>query len=819
MLSNSPSRNTPFNVKLGKIQFAHEGVASNQEAVRPANSRGKENFDSGYHGMSEDDMDIDKADKVVPSVMDPHIAPSEPVPMQVDSSDVHQLGVGRVSEEGRTTEGSFHSAREDLNSRDLPRTSHQSSHIGSSTKPSVIATVDARIYKEHDPKPVAHKSPQGHDEDAMDEGKDSLLGEDQELDASHTPSEGSSPAKPLVRKSSLTFASLPAREPLTTKKSVGARVSRTSHVDQAKTAPLSRNSYFGQYTGGKSLGGTRQPDHVDKPDENDAMEIDESIRPHATQDESDGDGRTARLHNKSSTQRLHERINLLGQMQPGRVQKSIAAANVVSIQPAYPELPQGSQEEKQLKDRQIEQGTTSSANIAIDDDNDWIKPPSHKSEQPSRPQLTKSRSVDVMEQISGKDSVGGNTFAMGSKKQDLGREKSPVRTVDRHGQRTDSPGHQTSTSATTSTSPSKAMSHQGALHKKTISMSSSGLQSASSTTPAGTPPKRLHHDGPLNASKSKLQSIMKSARGLFTSTAGVSAQAKMETMSPGTAPARSHDWQNLGRPAQTEDFGPASLSQMIYPKLPNGSQVSVSSPSGKAEGRKTRSSTEKEEKQKEKEAKDRQQTESRQEVQKSTDYKAHQIIAATSAGVSKDSTVEALSQEATKSIRHSPRRQPAREEVQVSAEAMEPAAKAVENNDQVQTMGPPPARSQNQSSQIQKPKELRRPMKPAKEAAPKPKPQPVAIRVGTLSQRIPLTNAALSSSLQDSLPPPQTRQPTVTKKTSNASLQTAVSASSFKSSTSALVSKPKALIAAERKKEQVSSTSRPRQSHTNVIVG
>jgi len=819
MLSNSPSKNTPFNAKLGKIQFAHEGVALNHEAVRPANSRGKENFDSGYHGMSEDDMDIDKADEIVPPVTNFHIAPSEPVLVQINSSDVHQLGVGRVSEEGKTTEGSFHSAREDLTSRDLPQTSHQSSHIGSSTKPSGIATVDARIYKEHDPKPVAHKCHQGHDEDAMDEGKDSLLGEDQELDAAHTPSEGSSPAKPLVRKSSLTFASLPAREPLTTKKSVGARVSRTSHVDQAKTAPLNRNSYFGRYTGGKSLGGTRQPEHVDKPDENDVMEIDESIRPYATQDESDGDGRTARLHNKSSTQRLHERINLLGQTQPGRVQKSVAAVNVVSVQPAYPELPKGSKEEKQLKDHQIEQGITSTTNIAIDDDDDWIKPPSQKSERPNRPQLAKSRSVDVMEQISGKDSVGGNTFARESSKQDLSRENSPLRSVDRHGQPRHIPGHQKSASATTSTSPSKTLSHQGALHKKAISISNSGLQSASSTTPAGTPPKRLHHDGPLNASKSKLQSIMKSARGLFTSTAGVSAQAKMETLSPGTAPPRSHDWQNTGRPTQTEDLGLASLSQMMYPKLPNGSQVSVSSPSGKAEGRKTRSSTEKEEKQKQGEAKDRQRTETRQEAQKPADYKAHQIITATSATGMKNSTVEALSQEPTKPTRQSPRRQPTREEVQVSAEAMEPAATAVENNDQFQIMGPPPARSQNQSSQIQKPKEMRRPMKPAKEAAPKPKPQPVAIRVGTLSQRIPLTNAALSSSLQESLPPPQTRQPTVAKKTSNASLQTAVSANSFKSSTSSLVSKPKALIAAERKREQVSSISRLQQSHTNVIVG
>jgi len=56
--------------------------------------------------------------------------------------------------------------------------------------------------------------------------------------------------KPLVRKSSLTFASLPAREPLLAKTVMGNRVSRTSHVGKA------RNNQIGKYTGGKSLGGS-----------------------------------------------------------------------------------------------------------------------------------------------------------------------------------------------------------------------------------------------------------------------------------------------------------------------------------------------------------------------------------------------------------------------------------------------------------------------------------------------------------------------------------------------------------------------------------
>jgi len=809
VLSNSPSRNTPFNTKLGKLQFAPKDVDANHGAVRLPNVRGKENFDSGYHGMSEDDMDIDKPHESIPPTMNTRATPPKTVLMQVDSAHVHQLDVGRASEECRTTEGSFHSAREDLTRRDLPPATNQVSHVGPSTHPAEIADADARSCEEHDPEPLAYTSPQRHDENAMDEGKDSIFEEDQELDTAHTPSEGSSPAKPLLRKSSLTFASLPAREPLTTKKSFGARISRTSHVDQPKAAPLNRNSYFGRFTGGKSLGGTRQPEHAEKPDESHAMEIDESSGPYMAQDESDGDGRITKLHNKSSTQRLHERINLLGQTQPGRVQKSIAAATVISIQPAYPELPKASQEEKHPKDHLTEQASTSTNIVAVDDDDDWIKPPSQKSEQHNRPQLAKSRSVDVMEQISGKESVGGNTFGIEPSKQDLRREASPLRSIATHGPPKNSPAHQKSASTATYTSPNKPFSQQTALYKKAVSVSNPGRQDAPSTTPAGTPPKRLHHDGPLNASKSKLQSIMKSARGLFTSTAGVSAQAKMETLSPGIAPLRSQDWQNKGHSIQNPDLGPASLNQMMYPGLPNGSQISISGEPGKAEGRKTRSSTEKEEKQREKEAKDRQRTELRQDSQKSANYKTHAATAEASAEVSKNKTAEVLSHEASKPVRQSPRRQPTRDEAQVPMEVMEPAANSMESSDPVQVMGPPPARSQNQSSQIQKPKEMRRPMKPAKEVAPKPKPQPVAIRVGTLSQRIPLSNAALSSSLQESLPPPQTRQPTVTKKASNASLQTTISTTSFKSSNSSLASKPKALIAAERKREQVSCTSIP----------
>ncbi|PHH65338.1 hypothetical protein CDD81_2750 [Ophiocordyceps australis] len=72
--------------------------------------------------------------------------------------------------------------------------------------------------------------------------------EKQALNGSRSPSDGSSPIRPVVRKSSLNFASLPAREPLTAGKSFGARVSRTSHIDHLSM------SHYNRPTGGKSLG-------------------------------------------------------------------------------------------------------------------------------------------------------------------------------------------------------------------------------------------------------------------------------------------------------------------------------------------------------------------------------------------------------------------------------------------------------------------------------------------------------------------------------------------------------------------------------------
>ncbi|KAH6632769.1 hypothetical protein F5144DRAFT_593464 [Chaetomium tenue] len=105
---------------------------------------------------------------------------------------------------------------------------------------------------------------------ASDNLVDAVDDEHDEDDEVGSPSEASSPVRPVVRKSSLNFASLPAREPLASKKSLGgARISRTSHLD------FNRQSYYNRQTGDKSLGnamrqGSSESDH-------DEMDVDDDI--------------------------------------------------------------------------------------------------------------------------------------------------------------------------------------------------------------------------------------------------------------------------------------------------------------------------------------------------------------------------------------------------------------------------------------------------------------------------------------------------------------------------------------------------------------
>ena len=779
--ANTPSHKASPTRVAPTFRVAEDPIAPVEDEKRlTANS------DSGYHGLPEDDMNIDLGLTVVPSLAGTN-ATLEVPPLKSPFQNHQKLA--DEPERQSTAERSFHSAKEETSKGDFIVASPRK------IEPAAADVEDAaEPTKALSPEPAAPVLDQTLEDVMENDTLDKNLDEDLAVDDSRSPSQASSPARPLVRKSSLTFAALPAREPLTTKKSIGARTSRTSHVDKSKT----RASFLERYTGGKSLG-SKLPEPNQEDEVNDEMDPDME-KPALIREESDGDSKMAQLHNKSSTQRLHDRINMLGKSQPARPTKSVPVAAAVTGL-SYPELPNPELPNPEPQAEMVQQTSslpskTTTAPVSDDeDDDDWIQPPQIQPNALNRPQLSESSRANLMGDIRGKKNLGGEEFSHTRNDEPITKSSSPLRQARKQGIR--SSGQWLSNAATISqiTSPAN-VAEDGAekdVHWATASGWESSVPVDQSTTPSGSPTSRRYVDGPLSASKSKLQSIMKTARGLFSSSAGVSAQARMETLSPLSTRTRG----NIQAP---------SISNPLRIKSPKGDS---SKEIVNEEVRKTRSSTEKEKKRKESEAGKPRRTE--EELERTKEIDGSKVVAQKLAR-QQGSPVEAI-QPQTDPARLSPRKTQTHDGLKTQPDD-------VEGDLPSHPMGPPLPHPPTQQSQLQKPSNLRRPIKPAKETAPKPKPQPVAIRVGTLSQRIPLSNATLSSTLQESLPQTQPKQPAVGRKPSNASLQPSASNSSLKSSAISAAPKPKALLAAERKKEQASvGAARWVFLYTNFEVG
>lgn len=386
-----------------------------------------------------------------------------------------------------------------------------------------------------------------------------------------SPSETSSPVKPLVRKSSLTFAALPAREPLLAKKSMGNRVSRTSHVDQSKA----RNSQMGRFTGGKSLGGSQHTHKADLQD--DAMDVD-SERPVLVREES----QTTKLHNSNSTKSLLERLNKMKQRHEVTLKSSqnvgptfapqpptIAAWQqsppttaawqqpqspqpvepVQPVQPAYPQLSFGTIDQVDMDEGE--------------DDEDWISPirQAETTHTAVRPPMSKSHSADARP------------------------------------------------------SPSKAV-----VFPKPISVSNPDLSTVvESTTPAGSPTGKRNMDGPISASKAKLYSAFRAAKEKIIGSSAASAQAKLDALAEGPVrpklqPTTSSE-DVFTSPKRSEKAGNGLFSGLRSPSketLRSAKTAASAMPASptKSYSRRTRSSFERE-RQKEKEVKEKLRTEDR----------------------------------------------------------------------------------------------------------------------------------------------------------------------------------------------------------------
>ncbi|KAI1386342.1 uncharacterized protein F4822DRAFT_409703 [Hypoxylon trugodes] len=624
---------------------------------------------------------------------------------------------------------------------------------------------------------------------------------------SRSSSDTSSPIRPIVRKSSLNFASLPAREPIT-HKSIGNRVSRTSHLEQNRT------SYYNRHTGGKSLGHAKH-DLSDEENDDDDMDVDEDEDEDPLTQKSQSQQDRAATQNKTYTQRLQDQISKLGQSQAPAPRSSKSIPDPFVAQPAAVLAP------SQDKPLPSPKKTTTPGAFPEDDEDDWIQPlgsPENASDARSpRPGLAKSYTADVMEGVSGKETAGGNDFAVPKTRQRQSRSKSPERPPMSE-RAPNNLGHHKSVSVPML--PTQAgVDGEGDGLKKTISVSNPPLATVSENERPTTPiksPSRGFKDSPLRQVKSKLSSILKSSKGLLASSAAISAEGKTSLLSPSTTRLGLHPF-----PSSASLVAPQA--QPLYPDLSrhaadNQTLASVTSPT-RAEGRRTRASIEREkaeEKRKEKEAKEaRRMAEQMEKLEKAREKerekarvfsKEQERVAAMEKQLAAQKEQEKRAAVQTpgnpsKSTRSSPRKakpQPAAEEEATVATVFDD--KQIDDDidmvDAPNPMPPPSAPRSAAPPSATKGREIKRPMRPAKEPASKTKQAPTVIRVNMGSQHPQYhpSNNALSSNLQETLSQPQ-------PKNKPNQLQSKPSLQSLKSSTSSS-GRPKALEAAARRKEQ-----------------
>ena len=280
--------------------------------------------------------------------------------------------------------------------------------------------------------------------EAADEVERNSPSKPDEAEKQSPPSDISSPGRAVIRKkSSLNLASLPPRDPLI-KKSIGTQ-SQNNIRDSSRGFSAVRDSFLnrGKHSQGANI--TRTTGLNDgQLDTDDEMQTQTS-----TQSES------INLQSKTSTQRLHERITMLGQSASSRPSKSIptAAANARRLEPS--ESTHIPPDPKQYPANDEGDGITS---------------------------ITEQSTADLP--------ASHDPDTQNNKPYDL---------------------HQTTTSTR-------------ALYPELGAY-------VDSNTPAGSPSKWAM-DGPLSASKAKFQNFLRSAKGMFASSAAASAQAKMEAFSP-----------------------------------------------------------------------------------------------------------------------------------------------------------------------------------------------------------------------------------------------------------------------------------------------
>lgn len=660
-------------------------------------------------------------------------------------------------------------------------------------------------------------------------------------DITRSPSEGSSPIRPLVRKSSLNFASLPAREPLTSNKSLGARTSRISHIDQNRT------SFYPRLTGGKSLG-VRQ----DALEDQDVMDIDED------DPTEDMEKQTAFAnHSKTYTQRLQDQISMLGKSQAGGPKPKAAPALAAMQQPSsatQSQMPQQTEmvPEDRPKSPKVPLSARTPGAFPGDDDDDWIAPPTTKAAplQSPRPGIRKSISADIMEGLFGKETVGSVDFELPSEPPQEVDHQSPVQSP----RGALLPAQQ----ATGFASHTKALSvpefslfaaTEDALEHELLKINARANPSVDPMDDADLPeapesPLKTVRDSPSKSNalkhvKNKFSSILKGSKGLLASSAALSAEGKaslVDTLSTTKSQKADVEAHSVAPQAADTAFEPLypDLTKHLSPEAQPA--VSSSSPS-KTESRKTRASMErekKEQKQKEKEEKEAQhRTEQLEKLQKAREkererargFNKEQERGATERPIAAQREVEKTARtpapkEAPRSLRTSPRKAKTQIETGNAAATeeigLERADVDINMTDMPTIKAAPPSIPRPTAGQTSKSREIKRPIKPTKDAGIKPKQAPTLIRVNTSSQNTGFhpSNSVLATTLQDTLSGSQQQ---TKSRPGQASVQTKASLHSLKSSVSSTSGRPKALeLAAKRKQQEEKEAQRRRDLKAEI---
>ncbi|CAK7232514.1 hypothetical protein SCUCBS95973_008285 [Sporothrix curviconia] len=390
--------------------------------------------------------------------------------------------------------------------------------------------------------------PQGHDDvdqsvlrPVLDDEK-ADEGAEEEAEEEEEPS---SPVRPVVRKSSMNFASLPARAPFTSNKSLGAGavLARTGQAEPA------RPSYYNRPTGGKSLNNARPPEPQDDDDDDrlDEMDIDGQNTAAA--------GKDLAEHNKTYAQRLHDRISMLGKSQANAPRPSKSLAAFAQQQEAYHAAQQKSQQNASLSPKRTATSVAAPGAFPEDDDeeeeeekeeeeegdedDDWIDPPPIVAAATTAPvaKTTKTTATTTTAATNAAEEVTEAVLPKQRQQDVLKKALAPVipeRT-------TSAVSIPTKSSSVPSLPTAEGVAHATA---KPIAVSNpanpaqaalaSALELDDRPVSPNKSPSRNYRDSPLKHVKNKLSSILKTSKGLLASSAALSAEGKSSLLSPST---------------------------------------------------------------------------------------------------------------------------------------------------------------------------------------------------------------------------------------------------------------------------------------------